>query len=432
MRAIFVQALAAAMLTVPPTQATLADSIPSGWQAKDVKPVSYLKLQAQRGFKLTMKKTDAGRWYLFVGTTSPGGFQVIDVTDPTKPAIVKVIESERGSAQITSSGNLLLLGAQLPFTDRGTPRPFRQPAQDLELVTLWDIADPLNPERLSGFSARGWGTHRNGYFGGKYAYLAAFVEGYQGQSILLTLDVSDPRHPTEVGRWWWPGQRDNDGVERIPMAFHGVPVLNRDGTMMTLAYAPGIVNLDVRDAANPKIIGRIEFSPLTQVGPPSMHTALQLPNDYLFFSTEPEKPGCESETLAQAGIINNRDPANPLLVARFGRPSAPPGAPYKTFCELKGRFGLHNVNAETHLSITEKPAKRIFATYFLAGLRVYDISNPLFPTEVAYFVPPIPDWDKGQRGVEDVLVDTRGYVYMTNGAEGGIWIVRYTGPTRND
>ena len=92
MRAIFVQALAAAMLTVPPTQATLADSIPSGWQAKDVKPVSYLKLQAQRGFKLTMKKTDAGRWYLFVGTTSPGGFQVIDVTDPTKPAIVKVIE----------------------------------------------------------------------------------------------------------------------------------------------------------------------------------------------------------------------------------------------------------------------------------------------------------------------------------------------------
>ena len=151
MRTIFVRLLTATMLMASPMQATLADPIPSGWLAKDVKPVSYLKLQAQRGFKLTMKKTDAGRWYLFVGTTSPGGFQVIDVTDPTKPAIVKVIESERGSAQITSSGNLLLLGAQLPFTDRGTPRPFRQPAQDLELVTLWDIADPLNPQRLSGF-----------------------------------------------------------------------------------------------------------------------------------------------------------------------------------------------------------------------------------------------------------------------------------------
>jgi len=62
---------------------------------------------------------------------------------------------------------------------------------------------------------------------------------------------------------------------------------------------------------------------------------------------------------------------------------------------------------------------------------VYDIANPLFPTEVAYFVPQIPDWDKGQRGVEDVLVDTRGYVYMTNGSEGGIWIVRYTGATTN-
>jgi hypothetical protein len=422
---------AAALLCTIAVSATAADAIPAGWQAKDVKPISYLKLQAQRGFKLTLKKTDADRWYLFVGTTTPGGFHVIDVTDPAKPTIAKVIEVERGSAQVTSAGDLLLLGAQLPFTDRGTPRPFRQPPQDLELVTLWDIKDPLNPQRLSSFAARGWGTHRNGYFGGKYAYLAAFVDGYQGQSILLTLDVSDPKNPREVGRWWWPGQQDNDGVEHIPTAFHGAPALNADGTMMTLAYAPGIVNLDLRDAANPKIVGKILFSPLTQVGPPSMHTVMRLQNDYLLFATEPEKPGCENETLAQAGIINNRDPANPLLVARFGRPSAPPKAKYKTFCELKGRFGLHNVNAETHLSITEKPAKRIFATYFLAGLRVYDIANPLFPTEVAYFVPPIPDWDKGQRGVEDVLVDTRGYIYMTNGAEGGIWIVSYTGMANN-
>ena len=283
---------ATAMLFTLAGSAAAADAIPSGWQARDVQPVAYLNLKAQRGFKLTMKKTDAGRWYLFVGTTNPGGFHVIDVTEPAKPTIAKVIESERGSAQITSSGDLLLLGAQLPFTDRGTPRPFRQPAQDLELVTLWDIKDPLNPQRLSGFSARG-----------------------------------------------------------------------------AESYAPGIVNLDVHDAAHPLIIGKIVFSPLTQVGPPSMHTVAQLPNDHLFFSTEPEKPGCESETLAQAGIINNHDPANPLLVARFGRPSAPPRAPYKTFCELKGRFGLHNINAETHLPITEKPAKRMFATYFLAGLR---------------------------------------------------------------
>jgi hypothetical protein len=33
--------------------------------------------------------------------------------------------------------------------------------------------------------------------------------------------------------------------------------------------------------------------------------------------------------------------------------------------------------------------------------------------------------------VEDVLVDTRGCIYMTNGAEGGIWIVSYTGAAKN-
>ena len=132
---------AAALLCTIAASATAADAIPAGWQAKDVKPISYLKLQAQRGFKLTLKKTDADRWYLFVGTTGPGGFHVIDVTDPAKPTIARIIESERGSAQVTSAGDLLLLGAQLPFTDRGTPRPFRQPPQDLELITWCETAE---------------------------------------------------------------------------------------------------------------------------------------------------------------------------------------------------------------------------------------------------------------------------------------------------
>jgi len=32
---------------------------------------------------------------------------------------------------------------------------------------------------------------------------------------------------------------------------------------------------------------------------------------------------------------------------------------------------------------------------------------------------------------KDVLVDTRGYIYVTGGAQQGIYILRYTGPVKN-
>ena len=32
---------------------------------------------------------------------------------------------------------------------------------------------------------------------------------------------------------------------------------------------------------------------------------------------------------------------------------------------------------------------------------------------------------------EDVLVDTRGYIYVTGGAQQGLYILRYTGPNKN-
>jgi len=75
----------------------------------------------------------------------------------------------------------------------------------------------------------------------------------------------------------------------------------------------------------------------------------------------------------------------------------------------------------------------IYLTYFNAGLRMYDISQPTAPREVGYFMPPDP---KDRRGVlpkdaltvssEDVLVDARGYIYVTD-KNLGLYVLRYTG-----
>ena len=75
----------------------------------------------------------------------------------------------------------------------------------------------------------------------------------------------------------------------------------------------------------------------------------------------------------------------------------------------------------------------VYLTYFNAGLRIYDVSTPTAPREVGYFLPPDPTRRYGTLPTklvaqsEDVLVDARGYIYLTEKNQ-GLWILRYTGP----
>src|SRR5262249_56120305 len=91
-----------------------------------------------------------------------------------------------------------------------------------------------------------------------------------------------------------------------------------------------------------------------------------------------------------AGLVDNRNPAQPRLISLFPVPVPPKDAPYKNFCEKGGRFGPHNVNQEIHLPDVEKPGNLIYLTYFNAGLRVYNINDPLFPVQTASSIPPHP------------------------------------------
>ena len=82
----------------------------------------------------------------------------------------------------------------------------------------------------------------------------------------------------------------------------------------------------------------------------------------------------------------------------------------------------------------EKQGDLIYLTYFNAGLRVYDIKDARLPKETGWFIPPTPTvrrmpapYDKLVSQTEDVLVDTRGNIYISN-KQWGLFILRYTGP----
>ena len=78
-------------------------------------------------------------------------------------------------------------------------------------MAIYDLDDPLDPQRVGFFDTGGRGVHRIVYRRRQtYAYISATPDGYTGR-IWMIVDVSDPAHPSEVGRWWWPGMWPSGG-----------------------------------------------------------------------------------------------------------------------------------------------------------------------------------------------------------------------------
>jgi hypothetical protein len=305
----------------------------------------------------------------------------------------------------------------------------------LPAVLLWDISDPENPKQVGSWMGGSTGAHRNSYPGGKYAYLSTSYPGFKAH-ILVILDVSDPANPKEVGKWWQPGQKDGEPASPYPEGFHGPVNVSPDGKMASLGYTPDVVNLDLSDPANPKLIGKLHItSPFASVGMQSVHTVLPLwDRNLLYVSSEAQKEKCQDDGLNFAGLIDNANPAHPRLISIFPTPVPPADAPYKDFCDKGGRFGPHNTSQEIHNPAIEQPGKLIDVAWFNAGLRIFDISDPRLPKEVGYFMPPERANMPAQAGAhasdinwsEELAVDARGNIFM-NDDKWGLFVLRYTG-----
>ncbi len=410
--------------------AALADQMPSGWQAENMQPIGFSGLDGHPGaFKLAIKQVN-GHWYLYMGHSFNEGWSILDVTNPRDPKYVKFIPFHGPknvlTSQVSLHGNILVTAV-----NSATKRP------DMGAAALfWDISDPTNPKQISQWVAGQRGSHRDSYPGGKYAYLAASVPGFRWY-ILQILDISDPYHPKEAGRWWQPGQKDSDPPPQTAIGFHGPANVSPDGKMISTGFTPDVINLDITDIAHPRLIGRLQMTPpFASVGPQSVHTVLPLwDRKLLYASSEAMASGCDTDALSFAALIDNKDPSKPRLISMFPVPRPPKNAPYKDFCDKGGRFGPHNVSQEIHAPDVAKPGNIMYVTYFNAGLRAFDISDPHLPTEVGWFIPPERPGAPVRTGphaspinwTEDVLVDTRGNIYITDD-KWGVWILRATGP----
>jgi len=409
-----------------------ADPIPPGAVARNFEAVGYSGLDGRPGFKISIREA-GGKWYLYLGHFWDPGWTIVDVTDPADPKVVKFVSGPENTwtLQVDLAGDTLITALERkPPAWGGDPK-----RPNDEGVLVWDIKDPVNPRKLGQFRTGGSGTHRNGYPGGRYVHLAAGMSGYQG-NIYVILDISNPARPVEAGRWWIPGQNVAGG-EKFPPGTVGRPGLHGpvavEGDLAYLPYGSGgMIVLDISDVAHPKLVGRLDFTP-PFISTITVHTIVpDKKRGVAFVNSEASQSGCK-EPLNQASVVDISNPASPVLVSLFPLPTPPAGYPQKDFCDVGGRFGPHNQSQLLHNPYVQPLGNLIYLTYFNAGLRVFDVSDVRQPKEAGYFIPPHPTKrygpvpaDKLVLQTEDVLVDKRGYVYITHKNQ-GLWILRYTG-----
>jgi hypothetical protein len=342
---------------------------------------------------------------LYVGHHGPSGqgTSILDVTDPAAPRLVSQWPAPAGThTHKVQVGDGLLLVNHEHF-------PVAGPGTGSAGLAVYRLEDPLAPTPLGFWSSGGRGVHRIVYTGGRFAYLSATPDGFDDR-IWLVLDLADPAHPVEVGRWWWPGQWVGGGERPAwaPGRRHAAHHALLDGDVAFLGYDDAnLVVLDVTDRSRPRLL-----STLTWEGG-STHTCLPLPGRKLVVATDEQVTPGPDAAVRTVRLIDVSDPRQPVVVGVVP-------APDMTLARPGARFGAHNLHENQPGSYASE--RLVFATYFSAGLRVYDLEDPRHPREVAHFVP---EAAPGQAAAQsnDVFVDAGGLVYLTDRVGGGVVIL---------
>ena len=398
--------------------------VPGVLEQRGVELVGYHDLAGRPGFKMAMQR-HGDRWYLYLGHLWHRGWSILDVTDPRSPRLCRFVAGPDNTwtIQVQVADGRMVTALEKPNEGWGIEPglPFEEGAY------IWDVAeDPEDPQLLGHWRTGGTGTHRNFYAGGDLVYMTANPEGYVGH-LLAVVDIADPTRPTEVGRWWWPGQHVAGGEQpEHDFYLHGPAYVV--GERAYLGYGRvGMVVLDVADPTAPRLVSRVSFGDLgSMLG---CHSAVPLPGRGLVVANSETILEGSGDPVNYTCLVDVADESAPRVISTFPMPTPQPGAPYASYYAKGGRFGPHNQHQHQGHPDLAVPDDRIVMAYFNAGLRVFDIADPYVPVETGWYVPEDPLERRGTlpstlvTQFEDVLVDARGYIYCTD-KNHGLFVLR--------
>lgn len=158
--------------------------------------------------------------YAYIG--DPGGFEIVDISDPTTPTYIGGFHSSHHN----DSAHDIFVDSDYLYQADGNAG-----------LQVYDISDPANPVHASGLWELGYAS--DVYVKDEYAYVAS---GY----YIFIVDVSDPTEPLQVGSLS-PGGSVNGVIVRGNFAYFSNSTV-------------GLHIVDISDPENPVLVGEYTTS----------------------------------------------------------------------------------------------------------------------------------------------------------------------------
>ncbi len=341
------------------------------------------------------------------------GFTVHDVGDPGKPRKVFEFRAPPGVHMHKLryvDGDILYVNSERLAGDRG---------KDARAgFYIFDISRPALPRQIGFHDMPGSGPHRFGVDNArKLAFLPNSASGWD-RRVIWTMDIRDPLRPEVISVWGLPWQKREGGApgnEPHPPAdactLHGPPVI-RGERMFAAFWGGGIAVIDCSDLRDMRLLGHVKWSP-PFAG--ATHTAFPVGDRPYLVVTDEARAKQNYWDSQFMWIVDIREETNPLPIATWFPDR-------EKYFHRGGRFGAHNI---LEYIPAEGPwANTVFLTYFNAGLRAIDVSDPLRPTEVGHYVPASPE-DQPPIQSNDIGADSEGLLYLIDRSGQGMHILEY-------
>ena len=386
------------------------------------------------GEGMAIQQTADGRRIMWLAHESVIDFTTVDVTDLKNPAVVTQQELPHPRMR---SNSLSVVGDIMYVAHQTTQAGLRDSG-----MVIYDIGKPETPRVIGNFdTGPSRGAHVLWCVDGRYAHLATAMPGVTSRSPLdhqfyVIVDVNDPTGPVQVGQWWVPGQMEGDDAP--PLERHQPDMGNSAHNTNVYPERPdrayccfkdaGVIILDISDMAHPQQVSRVDYHP-PMPQPAFTHTALPLFERQLMIVTDESVRESGEDWPKLVWVMDMSTETNPTILSTLPMP------PREEMLKLPGRFGAHNVHENQPGPTSYRSKELIFGTYFNAGLRVHDISNPFQPKEVAHFVPELSEGGKLEAhyadaipgmNINDVYVDEDRTVYAVDRQRGGLYILELT------
>ncbi len=380
------------------------------------------------------------------------GTSIVDISDPKSPRVVATITLDDPASHshkarvvgdimvVNHERNMSRIGRraeQLPAARRALADELRREPTRAEIAArmsvtdddlaaleafekkgydnggfkIYDVSNPAQPKLVCHHRTGGIGVHRFD-MDARYAYISTEMQGYVG-NILVIYDLSDPREPAEVSRWWMPGQHVAGGETptwsgRRHRLHHA---LRFENEMWASCWHGGFRVVDVSDLARPKSAGAYNYHPLF---PEPTHTVMPVPGRLggrriALAIDEEDQAQSASEEEARRGRahaciltfdvsdLSDIKPLGQFQVSELDSPFS------RT---LGARFGAHQFCERMSGTL-------VHAVWFGGGLRIVDVADPLSPREVGHFIPE-PVSGRSAPQSNDVALDERGLIYVVD------------------